>query len=124
MKYNVILVLVLILVVFTNCSSGGGLFGLISKPYEENVDKAKLAEILYKAKIYFKRGDIATTWDLVNQAEELAPEDYRVSAMKGSLLYQAGGFVEAKEYWNKSLKKNPIQPDIKAMLRKMQSEGN
>ena len=89
----------------------------VTKPYEESFDEAKLSELLYRAKTFFKEGLATKAWDFVNEAEELSPNDYRVKAMKGSLLYKSGDYEEAKKYWQESLDRNPEQPKIKKLLK-------
>ena len=104
---------------FSHCTTLSHSFSFITKPYEEGVDKTKLAELLHKAKDSYKKGQMGRTWDYVNESEELSPNDARVLAMKGSLLYKIGDNEKAKEYWERSLESNPNQPNIKDFLKKI-----
>ena len=96
----------------------------IKKPTKEDVapvqpvgvaslsDRIEARRIMQDANQAYFKGDIAKTWELVEQAEKLDPTFYRVITMKGSLLYKIGSTELAVEVWMESLAQNPDQPEI------------
>ncbi len=80
-------------------------------------DKIEARRIMHEANQTFFNGEIAKTWELVAQAEDLDPDYYRIKTMKGSLLYKIGSKNLALEVWMESLAQNPDQPEILAVIK-------
>jgi tetratricopeptide (TPR) repeat protein len=89
----------------------------------KDVDKAKVTKYLIESRHYYEKGQTKRAWESIEAAEDLAPKDYRVLKMKGSLLHSMGDDEEAVKNWNESLKINPNQNDIKTMLKTLNKEA-
>jgi tetratricopeptide (TPR) repeat protein len=85
-------------------------------------NKVAARRIMYQANQAFFKGEIEKTWELIEQAEKLDPEFYRIKSMKGSLLFKIGSKDLAVELWRESLTKNPNQPEIRAMLENAEKQ--
>jgi tetratricopeptide (TPR) repeat protein len=97
----------------------GGKLGGVASSTESKIEARR---IMYQANQAFFKGEIEKTWDLIEQAEKLDPEFYRIKSMKGSLLYRIGSKDLAAELWKDSLEKKPDQPEIRALLEKTLKE--
>lgn len=86
------------------------------KPEEEKED---LDELLLKAYFAYHKKDYQKSKDLLSRAEKVAPNHPRVNAMQGSLYYKLGFTTLAKNKWEKSLKSNPDQKQVKYFLKKL-----
>jgi lipopolysaccharide biosynthesis regulator YciM len=85
-------------------------------------DKVNARKVMYQANQAFFKGEIEKAWQLVEEAENLDPDFYRIKSMKGSLLFKIGSKELAVDLWRDSLTKNPDQPEIRAMLEKTEKE--
>jgi Flp pilus assembly protein TadD len=79
--------------------------------------KVKAQKLLFQANQQFIRGNITKTWELVDQAKRLDPAHYRIKTMEGSLLYRMGSKDLAFDRWGESLKQNPDQPELLAIMK-------
>ena len=87
-------------------------------------EKIEARRIMYNANQAFFKGGIEKAWELIEKAEALDPDYYRIKSMKGSLLYKIGSKDLAISLWKQSLAINPNQPEIVAILNKAQKEVN
>lgn len=85
-------------------------------------EKIEARKLMFEANQAFFKGEFQKVWDLIDKAENLDPEFYRIKSMKGSLLYRIGSKDLAISLWQESLKVNPDQPDIIEMLQNTQKE--
>ncbi len=85
-------------------------------------EKIEARKLMFEANQAFFKGEFQKVWDLIDQAENLDPEFYRIKSMKGSLLYRIGSKDLAVSLWQESLKVNPDQPDIIELLQNTQKE--
>ena len=79
--------------------------------------RVKAQKLLYQANQQFIKGNITRTWALVDEAKQLDPNHYRIKTMEGSLLYKMGSKDLAFSRWEESLKQNPDQPELMAILK-------
>lgn len=86
-------------------------------------ERIEARRIMHDANQAYFAGDIAKSWELVTQAEQLDPTFYRIKTMKGSLLYKIGSVDLALEVWQESLLQNPNQPEIVQTLQAIKSRS-
>lgn len=79
----------------------------------------KLEKLRVEANDLYYRGKLAKCLEVLKAMEELAPNDYQVKTMLGSVYFATEDKDKAKQYWRESLKLNPAQPDIVAKLKSM-----
>ena len=91
--------------------------GTISSLNISMADRVQAQKLLFKANQHFIKGQITKTWELVDAAKKLDPSHYRIKTMEGSLLYQMGSKDLAMTRWQQSLKQNPDQPELVAILK-------
>lgn len=87
---------------------------------QEELIKAR--KYLFDANEAFFKGDLQKAWSMIDEAEKLDPENYRIKSMKGSLLYRTGSKDLAIPLWEQSLAINPDQPEIRRILEKSKEE--
>jgi tetratricopeptide (TPR) repeat protein len=87
------------------------------------ISPKEVSKYILKAKKLFNKGDVVGAWDVVDRLEEVAPNNYRIKTMKGSLFYRAGEYEKAIMYWKESLKLNRNQAEVRAMIRKAERES-
>ncbi|MBP9707194.1 MAG: hypothetical protein KBD78_06080 [Oligoflexales bacterium] len=85
-------------------------------------EKIEARRIMFQANQEFFNGNLDKAWDLIEQAEKLDKDFYRIKSMKGSLLYRIGSKDLAVAMWQESLALNPAQPEIVKMLQETQKE--
>ncbi len=90
------------------------------EPTQEELISAR--KYLFDANEAFFKGDLQRAWALIDEAEKLDPENYRIKSMKGSLLYRTGSKDLAIPLWEQSLATNPDQPEIRKILEKSKEE--
>ena len=79
-------------------------------------DQARVSRLLYEANTHYYKGELHRAWQLIDDAEEIAPKSYSVLTMKGSLLFHAGNKDLAVKYWQESLEQNPDQKDVRRQI--------
>lgn len=85
-------------------------------------EKIEARRIMFQANQEFFNGNLDKAWDLIEQAEKLDKDFYRIKSMKGSLLYRIGSKDLAVAMWQESLALNPAQPEIVKLLQETQKE--
>lgn len=85
-------------------------------------ERVKAQKLLYEANQQFIKGNITKTWEMVDKAKQLDPNHYRIKTMEGSLLYQMGSKDLAFTRWQESLKQNPDQPELLAVMKEAQQK--
>lgn len=89
------------------------------RPQPTMADKIEARRLMHVANQAYFKGEVSKAWELVEKAEALDPDFYRIKTMKGSLLYKIGSVDLAKEIWMKSLEQNPNQPEIIKVINQL-----
>lgn len=101
----------------THGSSQGASLG--AKDSKGNPLPSNLSSLLFRANKLFQKKKFEEAMSVLDHAENIAPQNHKVKAMKGSLFYLMGWKEMAREHWESSLKINPKQTKVQQYLERL-----
>lgn len=85
-------------------------------------DRLQLNKFLLESREFYQHGQLKQAWEMLDLAEEIDKQDYRIMTMKGSILMEMGDPKLGVEYWKKSLQLNPQQADLREKIKSFEKD--